>query len=181
MEKKFCSKCKLEKDICEFNTRKNRKGDLILRGYCKQCHCVMSVKYNINNPEKYKQYRVKWYSKNSKSLVEKNKKRRNSDILYKLRINIRNRLKIALKNNSIKGNTIKLLGIDIPSFKIYLESKFLNGMSWDNYGLYGWHIDHIVPLSNAKTEDDFYKLCHYTNLQPLWSLDNLKKSNKILF
>ena len=54
-------------------------------------------------------------------------------------------------------------------------------MSWDNYGLYGWHIDHIVPLSNAKTEDDFYKLCHYTNLQPLWSLDNLKKSNKILF
>ena len=51
-------------------------------------------------------------------------------------------------------------------------------MSWDNYGK--WHIDHIIPLSSANSEDDIYKLCHYTNLQPLWAEDNLKKSNKIL-
>ena len=64
--------------------------------------------------------------------------------------------------------------------KIYLESKFVEGMSWNNYGLYGWHIDHIIPLSSANTEDEIYKLCHYTNLQPLWSEDNLKKGCKIL-
>ena len=51
-------------------------------------------------------------------------------------------------------------------------------MSWDNYG--DWHIDHIIPLSSAKTEEEIYKLAHYTNLQPLWAEDNIKKSNKIL-
>ena len=100
MEKKICSKCKIEKGFCEFNTRKNRKGETILRGYCKKCHVLMSTNFNLNNPEKYKEYRNTWYSNNSKILIEKNKKRRNSDLLYKLRIGIRTRLKMALKTNS---------------------------------------------------------------------------------
>jgi hypothetical protein len=50
-------------------------------------------------------------------------------------------------------------------------------MSWDNYG--EWHIDHIIPLSFAKNEDEIMKLCHYTNLQPLNGIDNIRKSNKI--
>ena len=62
----------------------------------------------------------------------------------------------------------------------YLESKFETGMTWDNYGYYGWHIDHIITLSSVSSEDEVYKLCNYTNLQPLWAEDNLKKSNKIL-
>jgi hypothetical protein len=52
-------------------------------------------------------------------------------------------------------------------------------MCWDNHSLYGWHIDHKIPLSSAKTEEEAYQLCHYTNLQPLWAEDNLKKSNKL--
>ena len=51
-------------------------------------------------------------------------------------------------------------------------------MSWDNHKLNGWHIDHITPLSSAKTEDDVHKLCHYTNLQPLWCNENYKKEQK---
>ena len=51
-------------------------------------------------------------------------------------------------------------------------------MSWENQGK--WHIDHITPLSSAKTEEEVYRLCHYTNLQPLWAEDNLKKGSKIL-
>ena len=56
----------------------------------------------------------------------------------------------------------------------------MEGMSWDNYGYYGWHIDHIIPLSFAKTEEETYKLCHYTNLQPLWANDNLTKGKKLI-
>ena len=51
-------------------------------------------------------------------------------------------------------------------------------MTWDNYGQ--WHIDHIIPLSSAKTEMEIYELCKYTNLQPLWAVDNLRKNNKLI-
>jgi hypothetical protein len=70
------------------------------------------------------------------------------------------------------------LGIDYDELKIYFESLFTEGMSWDNIGI--WHIDHIIPLSTAKTEEDVIRLCHYTNLQPLWGEDNIKKGDKIL-
>ena len=72
-----------------------------------------------------------------------------------------------------------MLGCSIDSLKRHLSKKFKIGMSWDNYGIHGWHIDHIIPLSSAKTIEDIEKLCHYTNLQPLWAKDNLQKSNKI--
>jgi len=180
MEKKICSKCNIEKDLSEFNNRKNRKGVIIPRGYCKNCHCKISMNFNNTNPEKNKIYRVKWYKKNSKNLINKNRIRRNTDLIYKLTIGLRTRMKLAIKHNSKKGKTIDLLGIDISSLKLYLESKFLDNMSWENYGLDGWHIDHIIPLSSAKNEKEFNKLCHYTNLQPLWAKDNLIKSNKIL-
>ena len=53
-------------------------------------------------------------------------------------------------------------------------------MAWENYGYYGWHIDHIIPLSSAKTEEELYKLSHFTNLQPMGASDNRKKGAKIL-
>ena len=59
----------------------------------------------------------------------------------------------------------------------HLESKFTEEMSFDNYGK--WHIDHIIPISSAKTEEDIIRLNHYTNFQPLWAVDNLRKSNKV--
>jgi hypothetical protein len=58
-----------------------------------------------------------------------------------------------------------------------LEKQFVVGMSWDNRNK--WHIDHIIPLSSAKTEEEIYKLAHYTNLQPLWAEDNLSKGDTI--
>ena len=81
---------------------------------------------------------------------------------------------------SKRNKTFHIVGCPPEYLKEHLETQFVDGMSWNNYGRYGWHIDHIIPLSSAKTEDELYKLCHYTNLQPLWAEDNLKKSNKIL-
>jgi hypothetical protein len=96
--------------------------------------------------------------------------------------NIRRRINHFLKtsNTPKKGSTFNIVGCTPQFLKEHLEKQFKDGMSWDNYGLYGWHIDHILPLSSAKNEDEIYKLCHYTNLQPLWAKENLSKSNKII-
>ena len=64
--------------------------------------------------------------------------------------------------------------------KKHIESQFKDGMSWENHKHDGWHIDHIIPLSSAKNEENVYKLCHYTNLQPLWATENYKKGKKII-
>jgi hypothetical protein len=76
-----------------------------------------------------------------------------------------------------KSKTFDILGCSPYFLKEHLEKQFMNGMTWDNRN--EWHIDHIIPLSYAKTEEEVYGLCHYSNLQPLWAQDNLKKSNKI--
>jgi hypothetical protein len=55
-----------------------------------------------------------------------------------------------------------------------------SGMNWNNWEQFGWHLDHIKPLSSAKSIEEMESLCHYTNLQPLWWRDNLSKSDKII-
>jgi len=75
------------------------------------------------------------------------------------------------------SNTETLLGADWETVKAHIESQFVGGMNWDNMG--EWHIDHIVPLASAKTEEELCALCHYTNLQPLFALDNIRKGAKL--
>lgn len=79
-------------------------------------------------------------------------------------------------------SSMKYVGCTPGELVKYLESKFKDGMSWDNYGFYGWHIDHIIPVSSfdLSKEEDLVKCFHYTNLQPLWADENLRKSNKII-
>jgi len=104
--------------------------------------------------------------------------KRQTDPLCKLRDSLRFRIWSALKTKYSKNKrTVELLGADIYTVKTFLESKFDKGMNWQNHGK--WHIDHIIPLSSAKTQDELERLCHYTNLQPLWASENLLKSNKL--
>jgi hypothetical protein len=115
----------------------------------------------------------------TKNTWEKNKKKLNP--MYKLESYLRSRVYIVLKRNGFKKKTRMyfLLGTDYQTVKAHIESQFTEGMTWENYGLYTWHIDHKIPLASAKTEEELLKLFHYTNLQPLWAKDNLSKHAKL--
>lgn len=101
------------------------------------------------------------------------------NVQFKLKMLLRNRLRLAIKNNQKVGSAISDLGCSVEELKTHLESKFLPGMTWGNWSRNGWHIDHVEPLSKFDLSDpiQFKKACHYTNLQPLWATDNLKKYN----
>ena len=103
-----------------------------------------------------------------------------TDPLFKLKKNVRGRIYSYTKYVGKSKTTFEIVGLTAQELKIYIENKFTNGMTWENYGPYGWHIDHKIPLHSAKTEKDLYDLCYYTNLQPMWWNENLKKGAKIL-
>jgi hypothetical protein len=121
-----------------------------------------------------KKYRQSIKSKRNQQLKSKYK----NDPLTNISERIRARIREAIKRNGFtkKSKTLEILGCSWPEFRNHLESQFKDGMSWQNRHL--WHIDHIIPISSAKTESELIKLNHYTNLQPLWARENLQKSNK---
>lgn len=108
------------------------------------------------------------------------KNRRDTEPLFKLTTNTRNLIKngITKQGYSKKSRTYEILGISYEDFKIYLESKFIDGMTWDNFGV--WELDHIIPVASANTEEELIKLNHYKNFQPLWQSDNRSKGTKII-
>ena len=146
-------------------------------------------KYRSQNTEKLRIYEKNRY----KSKSEKRKTLGQKDGSTKVIHNIRVCINRCVKNVQKTSNSIKYLGCSLEEFKTYLESKFHDGMSWSNYGRPnnknsdGWHIDHIKPLASFGFENvkDQYELenklhlaWHYTNLQPLWGLDNIRKGSK---
>jgi len=136
--------------------------------------------YRQNNKEKIKKYRIDNREIINKSALKYYYDRIDRDNLFYLSFKIRNLVRISIKKKgySKKSKTTEILGCSIVDFKTYIESKFENWMSWDNHGLYngmiryGWDIDHIIPISSAKTEEEIIKLNHYTNLRPLCSFIN---------
>ena len=110
------------------------------------------------------------------------RKRTKEDPVFKIRTRLSSYiLKSLKKQKAIKNQKFdKLLGCTVKDLKIYLEKRFRPGMTWNNHGLYGWHIDHIKPVSKFDLLDleEQRRAFHYTNLQPLWALDNIRKSNK---
>jgi hypothetical protein len=108
------------------------------------------------------------------------RERRKSEPIYKLSADIRSRLVKFLKVNNMKKNnkTFTMVGCTPKFLKKYIEEQFKPGMTWQNHSPKGWHVDHIIPLASAKSLEEIKKLSHYTNLQPMWEIDNKKKSNK---
>lgn len=131
------------------------------------------------NKKRRKEYLIEYRPRRS----ELRKERANNDPLYKLEEALRGRLYAFFKSKKHHKNSSskELLGCDMLTAKKHIERQFLNGMDWSNHGFGDgkWHIDHIIPLASAKTEQDLRQLFHYTNIQPLWHLDNIRKSSKI--
>lgn len=100
--------------------------------------------------------------------------------MYAFKIKMRSILLKAFYRNGYtkRSKSQQILGCTWPELVAHIESKFQPGMTWENRG--EWHIDHIIPLATAETEADIVRLNHYTNLQPLWAEDNLRKSDKVI-
>ena len=192
---KVCNNCKVNKPISEF--RKKDRGKYGVAGICKDC---MSIKYKeyYSNNKKLKIESVKsHYKKNKQSILDKKKiyyennrdeiisknsirksEKRKKDPLFRYLCNLRRRTNHAFKNinSNKKESTKELLGCDFDIAVNHIQSQFDEKMNWDNYG--EWPIDHIVPLCSAKSKSELIKLCHYTNLQPLWAEENLSKGGR---
>ena len=209
METKICSKCGDTQDLCFFQKDKSKKdgyrpdckscrkqySDLNYyrfkeknSNYKKKARKTNPEKfaerekiYRINNPDKVKLRRKTYYENNKEKQFKYVRERIKTDPVFKLVNNMRRRISVFLSLNGItkKNKTFDIVGCTPQFLKEYLEQKFTEGMSWELIGQH-IHIDHITPLSSANTEEDVYKLCHYTNLQPLWAFDNLSKGSKIL-
>jgi hypothetical protein len=140
--------------------------------------------YYKNNKLKLNQ-KSKEYYKNNKEKINKNcvnyqKLRISIDYLYKLTCNVKTLIRMSIKKQGFtkKSKTFQILGCSYEDFKQHLERQFLKGMSWDNRS--EWHLDHIIPVSLAKDEQELIKLNHYTNFQPMWAVENIIKGNKII-
>ena len=146
-------------------------------------YCLLNKEKIDRYIEEHREDRQKYareYRRNNKArLAEYRRNRLKNDPQYRIANTLRSSLRNALKNDKKVGSAVRDLGCGVPELKVYLEKQFSAGMGWDKLGQI--HIDHKIPLSLFDLTDrkQFLKACHYTNLQPLWALDNYKKGNKI--
>lgn len=182
---KICKICNLSKELTEFSPAAKYKDKQYYRGECKECN---KLAQQADQTSQIK-YRNSEHGKEVKAAYKKTRKyrkqqtayeilRRKTNPMVKCKFLIRNRLRQCLKKKFWlkRSKFAEYIGCSQEELIKHFESKFTEGMNWENQG--EWHIDHIKPMDSATCEEDMYKLCHYTNLQPLWALDNIKKSDK---
>lgn len=158
------------KEYRERNKEKLRARAAAYREKNRAALSARTIQRQKDNREAYNAYQLQYRLNRFKT-----------DPLYALQMTCRRRILCAMAKGGYKKSTKteKMLGCTFEEFKSYLESKFESGMTWENRGLYGWHIDHIIPLSSAQDQDELEKLCHYTNMQPLWAKENYSKGSKL--
>jgi hypothetical protein len=199
LETKYCYKCKQTKPTSLFHVCNSRKSGL--QDMCKEC--AKKFRKPNSNPESKRLYDLNYYSKpenkkhqkirakqyyiaNKQIIISRNiiykKERRNSDLEYRIRDNLRARFYQAVKYEHKSASVLKLIGCTIKFYRSYLEKLWTEGMSWSNYGFGSgkWNIDHIVALANFNLTDQRQqcKAFHYTNTQPLWQPLNLSKGRR---
>lgn len=208
MSTKVCSDCKIEKPRTDYYIKNRKTGQV--QSFCKicsntrrrkrdqrfrekglhkrfpkvievltTCSCCGERKLTLGNFRR--QTNGINFEKVCKSCKNEQKRERSSnDPLFRMKNHIRSLIRKGIKKRGYSKNsrTHEILGIDYNGFKEHIENLFVEGMNWDNHG--EWHYDHIIPLATADNYEDLIRLNHYTNFQPLWAEDNLKKGSKIL-
>ena len=182
----YCKTCKQQygREWSKKNQKKKRELGREWRKKNQKKILEYGRKWYKKNQKKLQELGRKWYKKNQKkiqvgqTILRRNKRRNN--LQYRLACNLRARLWAAMRNIKKNKPTKEFLGCSMEDLKAHLENQFSTGMSWDNYGK--WHLDHIKPCCSFDLTDiEQQKVCfHYTNLQPLWAIDNKKKGRKIL-
>ena len=174
MEIKKCRFCNELKSLSLFCKNRNQND-----GFNTECKaCVKN--YKIQNAEVIKLQARNWIINNREKIrnYDNNKYKNNHEYRLKKMITISIIQSFKYNGFSKKSRTHQILGCSFKEFKQYLESKFEPWMTWENQGLYngelnyGWDVDHVIPLSSAKTEEDIIRLNHFSNLQPLCSKIN---------
>lgn len=159
----------------------------------KQEYLRQQREYRVKNADAIRERRRRYRQRNaSKIKVAKQiYAANNKDKIAKALANRRANNPIARMANSMRRSirryldagqkgemsSFEIIGCSKDDLRKHLESKFRDGMTWQNYGKH-WHIDHIVPLISAKSSDEIKRLCHWTNLQPLTAFENISKGSK---
>ena len=210
--KKICNVCKIKKDIFEFKKRKDNKDgySCVCKNCCnkkqqlyrKTINGKISVKKYQQSEKgkltrqkyeksekgklKFKRYRKTEGRKQTQQKYEKSEKgklaQKRKREKYRISQNISSYIRQSLNGKKDNKHWENLVGYTLQELKYHIEKQFKLGMNWNNYGLYGWHIDHIKPVSLFNITNyncnDFKKCWSLSNLQPLWAEENWKKGNK---
>ena len=174
-----CTTCGEEKVYTLFSKKGKQKPC-----ECKACLNKRERDKRLDNPEEYNKKKRETYQFRKDKINETRRKnlqkRRDEDPEYRIMMALHVRLYDAVKyqKGTKSAKTLELLGCTVEQLQAFLEAEFEEGMTWDNYG--EWHIDHIRPCAAFNLEDpEEQKKCfHWTNLQPLWALDNIRKGAK---
>lgn len=192
MKTKVCPRCDIEKELKEFHKDKSRNDGHEYN--CKICKNEMTRRRYYENKENRNKQQKEYYLENREEILKQCKKyrdnnkekiakyfreRKRTDIRFKLLYNLRVILNKALNGKNKSLSTMFLIGCEIDYLMYHIQKQFKSGMNWDNYGFYGWHVDHIKPCAKfdlSKPEEQ-RKCFHYSNLQPLWAEENLSKGD----
>lgn len=186
---KICSKCRFELELSKDFFHVDRSDKTGFRSDCKKCHMKSKEPRKTerkkgvrkSSAEYNRRFRASLSPAKRKIANRKKYEKVKDKIEFKLLRNARKRLREALKGKYKKNEKTRvLIGCEIEFLKKHLEFQFRDGMNWENYGQ--WHIDHIKPCASFNfSEPEQQRICfHYTNLQPLWALDNIKKGDKLI-
>ena len=193
-----CTKCKTAKALANFPTNNTKLGTKSICRLCSNAASLAWAKKNqqrvtatnrawrLQNPEKSRRYSRRWYWSNIEHARKCNRENRaryrKENPNFRLAIAITKAVGSRLKQQPggrRAVSAVRDLGCTIAELRQHLESKWLPGMSWENHGKNGWHVDHIRPLAafDLTVREQAVVAVHYTNLQPLWATDNHKKSS----